>query len=113
MQKILAAEIHHRVAIAGVVRKADTEQAIAGARIEVTGQNLQHRLQGSLQTQSRPDGSFYFIDLNPGSYLLNVSAPQLGRRDGSVEGLEVTVTADGRFDWTTVALPPTSSPVNA
>ena len=90
-------EIRHRVAIAGAVTDAITNQVIEGAVVEVVGQNL--------HTQTREDASFYFIDLPIGQYTLQIWVPKLGSRYGTATVANVTVqnTAEGRFIFDTKA----------
>ncbi len=76
-------EIRHRVAIAGSVTDSVSGRAIAGAIVEL--------LDPPLQTFTREEGSFYFIDLPVGSYTLNISAPLFGTRYGVVNGLNILV----------------------
>jgi hypothetical protein len=96
--------LRHRAAIAGYVTDALTKLVIPGAVAELITQNL--------KTQTSEDGFFYFLDLAPGSYTLDVSVPSLGSRYGtaSVPNVAVQNDTDGRpiFDAkTNVALTPT------
>jgi len=97
--------IRHRAAIAGYVTDAESGENIPGAVIRITGDTIEIRAQA--------DGFFYFLDLQPGQYTLDVSAPDRGSRYGraSVENVTVHDDAEGRpvFDVkANVALSPTS-----
>jgi hypothetical protein len=79
--------IRHRAAICGYVRDANSGDAIAGATVEVVGQDT--------RTQTRFDGFYYFVDLPDGAYTLQATAPALGRRYAGVTVAGVTVADDG------------------
>ena len=92
--------LRHVVSIAGVVRDKATSRPIGGALVEITecppafrallaakaaDPAWAHRRERLDRVHSRADGAFYFVDLPPGSYRLNVSAPDLGTRYGVAE----------------------------
>ena len=116
---------HHQVAIAGQVSDAETGQAIAGARVDLTQvpETFQKRL--SLQALSygdrwetlsrRPDrtyttvdGWFHFIDLPASTYGLTVFLPQAGSRYGPVQKSVIVTNSGKRSLSITIALPPTA-----
>jgi len=102
--------ISRQVAIAGLVRNAQTCQGIAGVRVEITGMpakfqakidllaqlygaDWERRKERPDRTQTRPDGYFYFLDLPDGDYTLSANWLQAGTRYGSAE-LQKTVSRD-------------------
>lgn len=96
--------VRHRAGIAGYVTDAQSGNALAGVVVKISAQDL--------RTLTRADGFFYFLDLQPGEYTLDVEAPDLGSRYGAanVPGVVVQNEADGRpvFDVkANMALPPT------
>lgn len=96
--------IRHRAAIGGHVVDAVSELGIGGALIRLPALGL--------QTRSRPDGFYAFLDLPEGVYALTATAPALGPRYGSVTVGDIVVssTADGRPNLdpkARLALPPT------
>jgi hypothetical protein len=97
MPNLVSAEIiyiKHRAAIAGYVTDAITSGGILGAAVEVVGKNL--------RTLTKDDGFYYFVDLEKGSYTLNIFVPEASRsRDGgSVNNpiKSVTVKVDDEPD---------------
>lgn len=82
--------IRHRAAIAGHVVDAVSGLGIGDALITIPALDI--------ETHSRPDGFYAFLDLPDGAYALTATAPALGRRYGSVTvgGIVVASTADGR-----------------
>jgi hypothetical protein len=81
----------HRVAIAGHVTDAMTQEAVPGAEVIIVEmptafkQKLQYA-GGSAQVnkaRSRGDGLFYFLDLPDGKYTLTASIPSAGKRYGN------------------------------
>ena len=60
--------IKHRAAIGGYVTDAITGKGIPGITVEV--------LEKILSTLTREDGFFYFLDLEKGTYKLNILVPQ-------------------------------------
>jgi hypothetical protein len=96
--------VRHKASIAGYVADAVTGLPVPGAVVTVTEKNL--------RATTRSDGFFYFLDLEAGSYTLNVSAPLAGSRYGVVEaaGIRVQNAPDGRAiidPKATIATPPT------
>lgn len=79
-------EIRHRAAIGGYVSDAVSGIAIAGATVELAPT--------SLQTRTRPDGFYYFLDLPDGLYTLHAAAPALASRYGTVTATGVAVASD-------------------
>jgi hypothetical protein len=76
----------HRAAISGYVRDAVSGDGIGGAVVHISAPQRETRTNG--------DGFYYFLDLDDGSYGLQVSAPSLGSRYGSLTVLNVLVTSD-------------------
>jgi hypothetical protein len=119
----------HRVALAGFVCDAITKKAVAGAVVSMTA-NVPPAFKGRLKlyeaqfgvawnamterrdrTRSRMDGLFYFLDLPEGDYELNISAPALGKRFGSVtQTAKVARDAKQNYhlEWAEVSLTPTT-----
>lgn len=97
-------ETRHWVALAGSVQDAETGNAIADALVHIEGRKLP--LQNS--TQTRADGSFYFMDLPAGKYTLNVTCSYPGSRytpqKQSVSVKKKVSNAKANFDWITVKL---------
>jgi len=79
--------VRHRAAICGYVSDASSGAGIAGATVELAAQGL--------QTQTRADGFYNFLDLPDGSYTLHATAPQLGSCYGTVTVAGVSVASDG------------------
>lgn len=79
--------ISHRAAICGYVNDASSGVGIFGATVEITAEGL--------QTQTRDDGFYYFLDLPDGPYTLSAAAPLLGSRYGTVTVSSVAVASDG------------------
>lgn len=122
--------IGRQVAIAGIVRNAQTRQGIAGVQVQITGMPAALRAKIDLlaqlysadwdrrkerldRTQTRPDGYFYFLDLPDGDYTLSADWPEAGTRYGRSEPQNVTVSRDSEGeinnqDMLTIDLPPTS-----
>ncbi len=121
--------ISRQVAIAGMVRNAQTGQGIAGVRVEITG--MPAKLQAKIdllaqlygadwdrrkerpdRTETRPDGSFYFLDLPDGNYTLRASWLQAGTRYGSAkQNVTVSRNIEGKInnqEILKIDLPPTS-----
>jgi len=120
--------ISHQVAIAGLVRNAQTRQGMPAVRVEIIGmppafkakidllaelsgsdwENRQERLD---RTQARYDGRFFFPDLPDGDYILKSSWLQGGTRYGTVNS-NVAVSRDrhGKIAHNSlmIDLPPTS-----
>jgi hypothetical protein len=68
----------------------------------------------NLLTDTAPDGQFYFLDLMPGKYSIEVSLPTAGTRYGTAKA-NLTVSLDDRKDTgkikrssTDISLPPTA-----
>lgn len=78
--------LRHRVSICGRVRDAATGEGIPGALVELARRGL--------STRTRPDGSYYFLDLRAGQYELRVSAPELRGRYGTASVTNVAVAND-------------------
>ncbi|NEP65190.1 MULTISPECIES: carboxypeptidase-like regulatory domain-containing protein [Moorena] len=95
--KIRLETIRHRVAIAGQVKDAQTEQVIPGAVVEIAdmpeslkskidllaglyGDDWEKRVERPDRTRTRVDGYFYFQDLPDGKYTLTASLPGTGTR---------------------------------
>ncbi|NEO37699.1 MAG: carboxypeptidase regulatory-like domain-containing protein [Moorea sp. SIOASIH] len=89
--------IRHRVAIAGQVKDAQTQQVIPGAVVEIAdmpesfkskidllaglyGDDWEKRVNGPDRTRTRVDGYFYFQDLPDGLYTLTASLAGAGTR---------------------------------
>jgi hypothetical protein len=85
-EKPIAETIRHRAAIAGYVTDAHTGQTISGALVELAGQNL--------QTETRADGFYYFLDLPAGQYEVNVTIPRLKIVYGTTSVASVDVKND-------------------
>jgi len=119
--------ISRQVAIAGIVRNAQTRQGMAGVRVQITGMPaaLQAKIDFLAQlyganwkqrpdrTQTRPDGYFYFLDLPDGDYTLSADWLEAGTRYGSAELPDVKVPQDSEGpiknkDILKIDLPPTS-----
>lgn len=97
-------EIRHWVALAGSVKDAETGSAIADATIRIEGQNLPNKN----RTQTRADGSFYFIDLPAGEYTLYVTRFYAGTRytpeTRTVSVRQKVPNGKADFDWIAVQL---------
>lgn len=126
-QEIKNVPISHRISIIGQVIDAVTQQAIAGAQVELTvmPQTLSNRLKfKALQyggawetlrerpdrTQTRSDGYYYFQDLPSGEYGLKASWPIAGTRYGIVNSDPIQVSESSssqNLNFITLALPPT------
>lgn len=78
--------IRHRAAICGYVSDAVSGTGIARATVELAPV--------ALQTETRPDGFYYFLDLPDGLYTLHAAAPALGSRYGTVTTAGVAVASD-------------------
>jgi len=72
-------EVHHRVAIAGTISDRVTQRPIANAVVQIETMMVGGK---PLQTLTRADGFFVFLDLAVGQYPLNVTAPSAGSRYG-------------------------------
>jgi hypothetical protein len=120
--------VRHRVAVAGLIADALTDQALAGVRVEITSApaafasllTLRARGAGSLwagmeerpdRTRTAGDGHFHFLDLPAGAYTLVASLPAAGSRYGTVT-LPLTLAADSLgnviLTHADMALPPTA-----
>jgi Carboxypeptidase regulatory-like domain len=76
-----------RAAICGYVRDASSGTGIFGATVELVGREV--------QTATRVDGFYCFLDLPDGAYTLHATAPALGSRYGGVTVAGVAVADDG------------------
>jgi hypothetical protein len=120
--------ISHAVAISGQVTDIQTDNLIAGARIDIINGPAEFLSMVELQTKSygrrwqtmqdRPDrkistrdGHFHFMDLPDGAYTLEAKLPDVGNRYGTVQTI-ASVSRDslGQLIMTTVGLnlPPTT-----
>lgn len=114
--------VSHTVAISGRVSDARTDQAIAGAQVNITDGPPEFMAMLDLQTAShdrrwknlrqRPDrqhseqdGHFHFLDLADGTYTLSATLPEKGTRCGTAQ-LSAVVSRDsfGHLIMTTVGL---------
>lgn len=104
-----------QVAIAGRVLEAETEKAISGAMVEIIAMPEKFQTILSLKalqygwqwhkmrercdrTITRSDGSFHFINLPPGEYILEASLPERGTRYNFVKKtVEVTESVNGKM----------------
>jgi hypothetical protein len=96
--------LRSRASICGHVTDAATGRGIALALVALP--------ELGVSTRTRPDGFFYFGDLQSGAYQLQAAAPQLGGRYGAISVAEVEVKTDDKgrpvFDpRANVALSPT------
>jgi hypothetical protein len=88
------------MSITGVVTDALSGAALAGALVEITQGPPEFENERSIlsedpswavkteridRTLSRVDGAYYFLDLPSGSYHLQISLPQAGRRYGNFQ----------------------------
>lgn len=96
--------IQHRASIAGYVTDSQSGGTIPGAVVHITAKEL--------KTKAAVDGFFYFLDLDPGQYTIEVSAPDCGSVYGTVTAVvQVPDVGEGQamfFVWANVALPPTT-----
>jgi hypothetical protein len=83
---VIVDEIRHHASIAGYVTDAYLGGTIPRAVVQIVALNL--------RTQTRADGFFYFLDLAPGSYTLDVSVPWSGSRYGTASVPYVAVQND-------------------
>lgn len=102
--------VRHQVALAGHVLDARTSRPLPGALVTITGMSaaFQKKLAAKAmqygaqwtgmaerpdRTRSRPDGSFYFLDLPDGDYKIMASLPNMGKRFSAAE-VKATVSRD-------------------
>ena len=120
--------IRHQVAIAGRVLNARTNEAMAGALIEIKaappafdqwlavyalqfGAQWNSLLNRPDRTRTAPDGHFHFLDLPDGQYTLTASMPGSGTRLGTAQAIvAVSRNAQGKLAMAVsdIALPPTT-----
>ena len=96
-------EILHWVAIAGMVTETVGSQLTRMSGVPVSLE-ASARLPRKMQTQTRSDGSFYFVDLPPGTYTLKVEA---GRDRHHTQAVTVKPKERNRkadFDWISIDL---------
>lgn len=114
--------VRHQVAIAGLVRDAQTSRAVSGATVQLTfapgeftdwlaafakqyGRHWVELAERPDQTQTGVDGHFSFLDLPNGAYTLTTSLPQLGKRCGTVQAqANVARNAQGKITMATVTM---------
>lgn len=111
--------VQRRVALAGWVTDGETGKSIEGASVAITAMpaafervlRYASKTEPLDRTQTREDGSFFFVDLPDGEYTCNISAPRTGRRYAASQ-VTATVSRDhqGNLKMTTVkaALQPTT-----
>jgi len=102
--------VRRQVAVAGRVLDARTGRLLPGALVTITAMPaaFQKKLAAKAmqygaqwagmadrpdRTRSRPDGSFYFLDLPDGDYKVTASLPNMGKRFSAAE-VKATVSRD-------------------